>query len=118
MPTFGPISGAVSCHSGCSVAGFSSKRLFPPLTVARLHSAPSLHGHYPLLRYYELSDSRKTNMRASQVPRLIYPHAPPPTTPESLMAAFTRCFTTNGRLHPLRQTDRSRKFNEAASGSL
>src|SRR5437016_14018072 len=88
MPTSGPISGALSCHSGCSVAGFSSKRIFPPLTVARSHSAPSLHGRYPLPRYYELSDSRKkTNLRVSQVPRLFFPHAPPPTTPESLMAA-------------------------------
>src|SRR3989442_7445033 len=59
MPTPGPISGACSCHSGCSVAGFSSKRFFPPLTVARSHSAPSLHGHYPLPRYYGLSDARR-----------------------------------------------------------
>src|SRR5262249_29792212 len=74
----------------CSVVGFSSNRLFPPLTVARLHSAPSLHGHYPLLRYYGLSDSRKkkNNSRVSQVPRLIYLHAPPPTTPKSPMAAL------------------------------
>jgi hypothetical protein len=43
---------------GCPVVGFSSKRLSPPLTVARSHSAPSLHGHYPFLRYYGLSDSR------------------------------------------------------------
>ena len=49
----------------CSVVGFSSNRLFPPLTVARLHSAPSLHGHYPLLRYYGLSDSRKKKFRGS-----------------------------------------------------
>src|SRR5438552_16704669 len=89
MPTSGPISGACSCHSGCSVVGFSSKRIFPPLTVARLHSTPSLHGRYPLPRYYGLSDSReKTNIsRVSQVLRLFYPHALPSTTPESSMAA-------------------------------
>src|SRR5215475_4978634 len=88
MPTGAPISGTVSCHSGCSVAGFSSKRLFPPLTVARLHSAPSLHGRYSLLCYYGLSDSRDpVASRVSQVPRPIFPHAPPPTTPESPMAA-------------------------------
>ena len=50
-----------SCHAGSSVVGLSSKRLSPPLTVARSHSAPSLHGHYPLPRYYGLSDSRKKN---------------------------------------------------------
>src|SRR5713226_8345749 len=65
MPTSGPISGAVSCHSGCSVSGFSSKRFFPPLTVARSHSAPSLHGRYPLPRYYGLSDSREKQHRGS-----------------------------------------------------
>src|SRR5262245_43815868 len=87
MPTSGPISGARSCHSGCSVAGFSSKRFSPLLTVARSHSAPSLHDHYSLPRYYVPSDSRKKKLRASQVPRLLFPHAPPPTTPESPMAA-------------------------------
>src|ERR1051325_5763452 len=87
MPTCGPISGAISCHSGCSVVGFSSKRIFPPLTVARLHSAPSLHGRYPLPGYYGLSDSRQKNIsRVSQVPRLFYPHALPSTTPESSTA--------------------------------
>src|SRR5205823_15114841 len=108
MPTPGPISGACSCHSGCSVVGFSSKRFFPPLTVARSHSAPSLHGRYPLPRYYGLSDSRENKTsRVSQVPRLIYPHAPPPTTPKSPMAASTRCLTIDIRLHPLRQTGHS-----------
>jgi hypothetical protein len=32
-----------------------------------------------------------------QVPRLICPRALPPTTPESPMAAFARCFTTGSR---------------------
>src|SRR2546422_4174661 len=58
MPSSDPISRACSCHSGCSVVGFLSKRFFPLLTVARSHSAPSLHGRYPLPRYYGLSDSR------------------------------------------------------------
>jgi len=49
----------------------------------------------------------KKTLRVSQVPRLIFPHAPPPPTPESPMAAFTRCFTIGGRLHPLRQTGHS-----------
>src|SRR5215510_5584762 len=56
------ISGACSCHSGCSVVGFSSKRFSPPLTVARSHSAPSLHDHYSFPRYYGLSDSRKKKL--------------------------------------------------------
>ena len=50
---------ACSCHAGCSVLGVSSTRLVPPLTVARSHSAPSLHDRYSLPRYYGLSDSRK-----------------------------------------------------------
>src|SRR5881628_2411673 len=107
MPTSGPISGACSCHSGCSVVGFSSKRFFPPLTVARPHSAPSLHGRYPLPGYYELSDSReKKKSRVSQVPRLIGLHAPPPNTPESPMAVYPLP-TIGGRLHPLWQTGHS-----------
>src|SRR5688572_21291326 len=61
---------------------------------------------------------RQTTSRVSQVPRLIYPHAPPPTTPVSPMAAFTRCFTTDDRLHPLRWTGHSQCSNEVESGSL
>jgi hypothetical protein len=34
------------------------------------------------------------------------------------MAAFTRCFTIDGRLHPLRQTGHSHLDNEAELGSL
>jgi hypothetical protein len=37
--------------------------------------------------------------RVSQVPRLIYPRAPSPLTPEGPTAAFTPCFTAGGRLH-------------------
>jgi hypothetical protein len=37
--------------------------------------------------------------RVSQVPRLISPHAPSPTTPEGPTAAFARCFTAGGGLH-------------------
>src|ERR1051326_81293 len=59
MPTSGPVSGARSCHSGSSVLGRLSKRFSLPLTVARSHSAPSLHGHYPFPRYYGLSDTRE-----------------------------------------------------------
>src|SRR5437867_9485547 len=111
MPSSGPVSGACSCHSGCSVVGFSSNRFSPPLTVARSHSAPSLHGHYPFLRYYGLSDSRDLHAsRVSQVPRLIDFRAPPPTTPESPMAAIPAVSTIGGRLHPLRQTGHSQSL--------
>jgi hypothetical protein len=80
--------------SGSSVVGLSPKRNSRPLTGTCFRSAPSLHGRYPLPRYYGLSDSRekKQSSRVSQVPRPIYPHAPSPTTPESPMAAFSRCF--------------------------
>src|SRR2546425_11807467 len=118
MPTSGPISAAVSCHSGCSVVGFSSNRLFPPLTVARLHSAPSLHGHYPLLRYYGLSDSRKKISRVSQVPRLIYPHAPPPTTPESSMAASPVARPPMSGFIRFDRLATLKRVNEAESSSL
>jgi len=36
---------------------------------------------------------------ASQVPRLISPRAPSPTTPEGPTAAATHCFTAGVRLH-------------------
>ena len=57
-------------------------------------------------------------MRVSQVPRLLFPHALSPATPESPMVANTRCFTIDIRLHPLRQTGHSHDANEAESGSL
>src|SRR5207237_8180475 len=119
MPTSGPISGACSCHSGCSVVGFSSKRFFPPLTVARSHSAPSLHGHYPLPRYYGLSDSRETHHRG--YPRflglsILTRRPQPPRRVRWLLSP--RCFTTDGRLHPLRQTGHSHYVNDAEPVSL
>ena len=40
MPTSGPISGACSCHPGCSVVGFSSKRFFPPLNSCTFTFSP------------------------------------------------------------------------------
>ncbi len=45
--------------------------------------------------------------RVSQVPRLICPHAPSPTTPESPTDALTLCFSVGGRLPLLGQTGRS-----------
>src|SRR6266700_6155744 len=121
MPTSGPISGACSCHSGCSVVGFSSKRIFPPLTVARLHSTPSLHGRYPLPRYYGLSDSReKQTYRGS--PRFldssILTRCPQPPRRVRWLLMHTHYLTIDDRLHPLRQTGHSRLDNEAESGSL
>jgi hypothetical protein len=45
--------------SGSSVVGLSPKRNSRPLTGTCFRSAPSLHGRYPLPRYYGLSDSRE-----------------------------------------------------------
>jgi hypothetical protein len=45
--------------------------------------------------------------RVSQVPRLIFLHAPSPTTPESPVAALAHCFTTGIRLHHVWQLGRS-----------
>jgi len=84
--------------------------------------APSLHGRYPLPRYYEpvrlptaaaravMSFRTGANAQAvllrrvSQVPRPFCPHAPSPLTPEGPTAAHTRCFTAGGWLHQLRKT--------------
>src|ERR1035441_1353454 len=61
---------------------------------------------------------RRPLCRVSQVPRLICPHAPSPTTPESPVAACTHCFTTGVRLHHVWQFGRSQLHNEAESDSL
>ena len=45
--------------------------------------------------------------RASQVPRLICPHAPSPTTPESPVVALAPYFTTGSRLRHVWQLGRS-----------
>ena len=107
MPTSGPTSGAFSCHSGCSVAGFLSKRLFPPLTVARSHSAPSLHGRYPLPRYYGLSDSRKKNIAGLPGSSTHLSPRAAPNHPGESDGCYTRYSTIDIRLHPLRQTGHS-----------
>ena len=52
---------SVSGGAGGSVVGTSPKRNSRLLTEAYSRSAPSLHGHYPLPRYYGLSDSREKN---------------------------------------------------------
>ena len=55
--------------------------------------------------------------RASQAPRLIFPRALPPTTPEGPMAACACCFTTGLLwLHPGRRTGHLRIPIEAESG--
>jgi hypothetical protein len=102
-----------------SVEGLASKRNSHPLTQHVGVPAPSLHGRYPLLRYYapvRLPDEAAPGLciplgrwppRAgplrgvSQVPGLLISlHALSPTTPESPVAALAPYFTTGGRLHP------------------
>ena len=57
--------------------------------------------------------------RASQAPRLIFPRALSPTTPEGPASALACCFLTGVfRLHPARRTGRLRLANEAESGLL
>ena len=99
--------------------------------------APSLHGRYPLPRYYEpvrlpiraaskvmfslraLASSPSPPRRVSQVPRSICLHAPSPPTPASPATACAHCFIAGIRLHhswadwPL-----AGLRNEAESGSL
>ena len=60
----------------------------------------------------------RPHRRVSQVPRLICPHAPSPTTPESPMTARTHCFIIGGRLHLVVQLGRSHFSNEAESVRL
>lgn len=55
--------------------------------------------------------------RVSQVPRLIFPRALSPITPEGSTAARARGLTVDGRLHHIRQVGRPHWFNEAESGS-
>ena len=55
---------------------------------------------------------------ASQDPRLIFPRALPPTTPESPAAACTRCFTTGCRFVISGRLLAFTLRNEAVSGSL
>jgi hypothetical protein len=94
--------------------------------------APSLHGYYPLPRYYEpvrlpsiaaraVIDSRPALMTplmgdensisssrcwVSQVPRLIFARALSPTTPEGSPSASARCFLDDTRLRLLWQFGR------------
>ena len=56
--------------------------------------------------------------RASQAPRLIFPRALSPTTPEGPLVALACCFTTGFWLHLSRQTGHLRIPIEAESGSL
>ena len=57
--------------------------------------------------------------RASQAPRLIFPRALSPTTPEGPASANACCFLTGVfRLHPARRTGHLRLANEAESGLL
>ena len=106
--------------------------------------APSLHGRYPLPRYYEpvrlpsvaartVIDSRPALVTpltgdensissprrwVSQVPRLIFAHALSPLTPEGPTVANARCYAAGSRLHHLRQAGRLHWFNEADTSSL
>src|SRR5437773_1706132 len=56
--------------------------------------------------------------RASQAPRLIFPRALSPTTPEGPLVACACCFPSGVWLHPSRRTGHLRFPIEAESGSL
>ena len=87
-------------------------RYFGPL---RLPAGPSLRLCLPAARW---SLSLPPD-RASQAPRLIFPRALSPTTPEGPASALACCFLTGVfRLHPARRTGRLRLANEAESGLL
>ena len=98
--------------------GCSSNRLSPPLTVARSRSAPSLHGRYPLPRYYGLSDSRVKKPRASQVPSLSF-LARCPQSPRRVRRLHSPVASSSmSGFIAIRWTGHSHWCNEAESGSL
>ena len=78
---------------------------FRPEPVPRLWIPAGRWGRAPLCRI-------------SQVPRLIYPCALSPTTPEGPAGAFARCFPADVRLHPLWRTGHLHSRHEAESGSI
>ncbi len=114
----------------------------PPFLLPRLvyAQAPSLHGRYSLLRYYEpvrLPTRARHVVMHSHItlvlvlspstalsglpgpPRLFFPRALSPLTPVSPASALVRCFVAGGRLLHFRQSGRSLLcVNEAESGSL
>ena len=68
-----------------------------------------MHSRRELLRTWThgtllcLAQSKMRPIRTSQVPRPIFRRTPPPTTPESPVAAYTHCFTTGTALRPNRR---------------
>ena len=97
--------------------GLSSKRLSPPLTVARSHSAPSLHGRYPLPRYYGLSDARKIAAGLPGSSADLSPRAAPNHPGES-NGSFPLSSPSVAGFIQIRQTGHSHWRNEAESGLL
>jgi hypothetical protein len=98
--------------------------------------APSLHGRYPLLRYYgpvrlptaagrtvmfsrTAADAQAVALpRVSQVPRPFCPRALSPFAPEGPTGAHSRCFPAGGRLRHFRKIGHPHWCNEAGLGSL
>ena len=126
-------------------SGIKVQAVFPLLTDINVsRQAPSLHGRYPLPRYYEpvrlphlaaraVIDSRPTLVTpftgdensissprhwVSQVPRLIFAHALSPLTPEGSLSALAHCFLNDSRLRHLRKIGRLHWCNEAGTSSL
>ena len=118
---------------------------FPLMTVDSVsNQAPSLHGRYPLPRYYEpvrlpnvaaraVIDSRPALVTpftgdensispprhwVSQVPRLIFARALSPLTPEGSLSALAHCFLNDSRLRHLRKIGRLHWCHEAGTSSL
>jgi hypothetical protein len=109
-----------------SVVELSLNRLTPSLMGARTAVRPlgstdiaPLHRYYGPLRLpaaaaREVMDSlpalsphhRGAPRRISQVPASLFRHAPSPITPDGSTDALARCFSADGRLHPLRKVGR------------
>ena len=94
--------------SACLRSGPFAPRSLPASPLLRAGPTPA-PGHSRVMHSPAvLAHSRAPPGWVSQVPRLICPHAPSPTTPESPMVACTHCFTIGGRLHHVWQLGRSR----------
>ena len=127
-----------SIRSPSSVVGISSKRFSFPLTAAMFPVRPlrstvvtrflatmgpsdSRPGPFPRLWIPSgrcgLVVHFPTPCRVSQVPRLFFPCALSPSTPEG-PTSFPRYCLAGVRLHPLRQTGHLLFRHEAESGSL
>jgi len=111
--------GEVPGETGSSVVGPSPKRHSCRLTDTCLRSAPSLHGRYPLPRYYGLSDARKKKIAGLPGSSTDLSTRAVPNDPGKSDGCFLPLLSPSmtGFIH-IRRTGHFHWRNEAESGSL